>query len=120
MKIIYSVAFGIGSACVAAAGTIITPFFYISPTVREVFIITAFVIVVLGGLGSFLGTFFGVSHCRNRRISWRSSAPWLFEASAHLFHLYSHSSAQTERVVREEACLEMELERYFSFGSPLF
>jgi branched-chain amino acid transport system permease protein len=59
MKMIYSVAFGIGSACVAAAGTMITPFFYITPTVGLVFVITAFVIVVLGGLGSFWGAFFG-------------------------------------------------------------
>ncbi len=59
MKIIYSVAFGIGSACVAAAGTMITPFFYITPSVGLVFVITAFVIVVLGGLGSFWGAFFG-------------------------------------------------------------
>ena len=58
-KIIYSVAFGIGAACVAAAGTMITPFFYITPTVGMVFVITAFVIVVLGGLGSFWGAFFG-------------------------------------------------------------
>jgi branched-chain amino acid transport system permease protein len=59
MKIIYSAAFGIGSACVAAAGTMITPFFYITPTVGLVFVITAFVIVVLGGLGSFWGAFLG-------------------------------------------------------------
>ena len=59
LKMIYSLAFGIGSACVAAAGTMITPFFYIPPTVGLVFVITAFVIVVLGGLGSFWGAFFG-------------------------------------------------------------
>lgn len=59
MKLIYSLAFGIGSACVAAAGTMITPFFYITPTVGMVFVISAFVIVVLGGLGSFWGAFFG-------------------------------------------------------------
>ena len=59
MKIIYSIAFGIGSACVAAAGTMITPFFYITPGVGLVFVILAFVIVVLGGLGSFWGAFFG-------------------------------------------------------------
>jgi|APFre7841882630_1041343.scaffolds.fasta_scaffold03692_4 branched-chain amino acid transport system permease protein len=59
LKMIYSLAFGIGSACVAAAGTMITPFFYITPTVGLVFVITAFVIVVLGGLGSFWGAFFG-------------------------------------------------------------
>ena len=59
LKMIYSLAFGIGSACVAAAGTMITPFFYITPTVGLVFVVSAFVIVVLGGLGSFWGAFFG-------------------------------------------------------------
>jgi branched-chain amino acid transport system permease protein len=61
MKIIYSLAFGIGSACVAAAGTMITPFFYITPTVGMVFVITAFVIVVLGGLGSFGALIVGIA-----------------------------------------------------------
>ena len=59
LKRIYYVAFAIGSACVGAAGTIITPFFYVNPHVGGIFVMTAFVIVVLGGMGNFIGAFFG-------------------------------------------------------------
>jgi len=53
------IAFGIGAACVAAAGSIITPFFYTAPSVGFVFLLTAFIVVVIGGMGSFWGAFFG-------------------------------------------------------------
>lgn len=56
---IRGVAFGIGSACVAAAGALITPFFYIAPDVGESFNIMAFVVVVLGGMGNFIGALVG-------------------------------------------------------------
>ena len=56
---IRSVAFGIGSACVAVAGALITPFFYIAPDVGESFNIMAFVVVVLGGMGNFIGALLG-------------------------------------------------------------
>lgn len=56
---IRSVAFGIGSACVAVAGALITPFFYVAPDVGESFNIMAFVVVVLGGMGNFLGALLG-------------------------------------------------------------
>lgn len=55
----YLIAFGIGSACAGAAGSLVTPFFYISPFIGFVFVITAFVIVVFGGMGSFTGALFG-------------------------------------------------------------
>jgi branched-chain amino acid transport system permease protein len=56
---VHAVAFGLGSACVAAAGTMAVPFFYVSPEVGSTFVITAFVVVVLGGLGSFPGALLG-------------------------------------------------------------
>ena len=56
---IRSVAFGIGCACAAVAGALITPFFYIAPDVGESFNIMAFVVVVLGGMGNFLGALVG-------------------------------------------------------------
>ncbi len=54
-----AVAFGIGSAVVAVAGTLVTPFLYVAPDVGDVFNILAFVIVVLGGMGSFVGALLG-------------------------------------------------------------
>ena len=56
---IRAVAFGIGSACVAVAGALITPFFYVAPDVGESFNIMAFVVVVLGGMGNFMGALAG-------------------------------------------------------------
>jgi branched-chain amino acid transport system permease protein len=51
--------FGLGSACVAVAGALITPFFYVAPDVGESFNIMAFVVVVLGGMGNFVGALLG-------------------------------------------------------------
>jgi branched-chain amino acid transport system permease protein len=56
---IRAVAFGIGAACAAVAGALITPFFYVAPDVGESFNIMAFVVVVLGGMGNFVGALAG-------------------------------------------------------------
>lgn len=56
---ISGIAFGLGTALSAVAGTLITPFFYASPTVGNVFILKAFIVVVLGGLGNFAGALVG-------------------------------------------------------------
>lgn len=56
---IYALTFAIGSACVAIAGGLIAPFTSLTPTVGEQFTILAFVIVVLGGLGSVVGATVG-------------------------------------------------------------
>ena len=53
---IRAVAFGIGAGCVAVAGALVTPFFYVAPDVGESFNIMAFVVVVLGGMGNFVGS----------------------------------------------------------------
>ncbi|MBI4627203.1 MAG: branched-chain amino acid ABC transporter permease [Candidatus Rokubacteria bacterium] len=52
---IYSLAFGIGCACVGAAGSLVVPFYAVEPYVGGVFVITAFVVVVLGGMGNVTG-----------------------------------------------------------------
>lgn len=59
VKRIFWISFGIGSACVGAAGTLIAPFFPVDPHVGGLFVITAFVVVVLGGMGSFGGALLG-------------------------------------------------------------
>lgn len=53
------IAFGLGAALAAVAGSLITPFFYTSPTVGATFILKGFVVVVLGGLGNFIGALVG-------------------------------------------------------------
>ena len=56
---VYAMTFGIGSACVAVAGGLMAPFLSLTPSVGEQFTILAFVIVVLGGLGSVVGAMVG-------------------------------------------------------------
>lgn len=55
----YNIAFGLGIACVGLAGILMTPFFYIAPQVGLPFTLTAFVVAVLGGLGSLPGALIG-------------------------------------------------------------
>lgn len=51
-----SVAFGIGAALAAAAGALIAPIFSLAPDMGVLPNIHAFVIVILGGMGSVLGS----------------------------------------------------------------
>ncbi len=53
------IAFGAGVACAAVAGCVLTPIYYTFPTVGVDLIIIAFVVVVLGGLGSVVGALVG-------------------------------------------------------------
>lgn len=55
VKNINAVAFGIGTACAGVAGSLIVPFFFTSPAVGSVFLLRAFVVAILGGLGNFGG-----------------------------------------------------------------
>ena len=59
LNYIYFIAFGIGSACAGAAGTILSPMYYIFPQVGHLFLLLSFVIVILGGQGNFIGAFLG-------------------------------------------------------------
>lgn len=56
---IHAVVFGLGAACAGFAGALLTPFFYMAPDVGNVFLMTAFVVVVLGGMGRFEGALMG-------------------------------------------------------------
>jgi branched-chain amino acid transport system permease protein len=55
----YKVAFGIGIACVGAAGAMLIPIYYTFPTVGGLFVLIAFVVVILGGYNSLIGALVG-------------------------------------------------------------
>ncbi|MGC6485856.1 MAG: branched-chain amino acid ABC transporter permease [Candidatus Puniceispirillales bacterium] len=56
---IFAVTFGIGIACLGAAGCMLLPIFYVDPYTGNIFVIIAFTIVVLGGMGSIIGALLG-------------------------------------------------------------
>jgi len=56
---IYAVTFGLGTACVAIAACLLIPSYYVNPSAGNAFILVAFTIVVLGGMGSVLGALIG-------------------------------------------------------------
>jgi len=56
---IFAVSYAIGVASLGAAACLLLPTFYVSPQVGNVFVIIAFTIVVLGGMGSFVGALVG-------------------------------------------------------------
>ena len=56
---IYILTFGIGAACVGLAASLVAPLYPTQPTSGTYFVLIAFVVVVLGGLGSIGGAFLG-------------------------------------------------------------
>jgi len=56
---VYALTFGLGSACVAIAACLLIPTYYVNPTVGDAFVLVAFTIVVLGGMGSVPGALLG-------------------------------------------------------------
>ncbi len=56
---VYLISFSLGTAAAALAGAVIMPFSLVSPFVGHEFILKAFVIAVLGGLGSVAGALVG-------------------------------------------------------------
>lgn len=56
---LFTLCFAIGSALVGVGGVLLAPIYSVYPTVGEQFLLVAFVVVVLGGLGSLQGAVVG-------------------------------------------------------------
>ena len=56
---VYAVTFGLGAACVAIAACLLIPSYYVNPSAGNAFVLVAFTIVVLGGMGSVPGALVG-------------------------------------------------------------
>jgi branched-chain amino acid transport system permease protein len=54
-----SISFGLGAGLVAAAGTLLLPIYYLFPDIGGRFTTKAFIITILGGMGSTVGAIFG-------------------------------------------------------------
>ena len=59
VKWIYMLTFGIGAAVTAIGGVLLTPNYKLIPTIGQSYSVIAFVIVVLGTMGNFLGALLG-------------------------------------------------------------
>jgi branched-chain amino acid transport system permease protein len=59
VKHLYALTFGLGAACVGAAGCILLLIFDVTPAVGPAYTLLAFVIVITGGLGSMPGALIG-------------------------------------------------------------
>lgn len=56
---VFAMSFGIGIACLGIAACLLMPSYYVTPQVGHGFVLIAFTIVVLGGMGSFVGALIG-------------------------------------------------------------
>jgi len=56
---VYAVTFGLGTACLAVAACLLLPTYYVNPHAGNAFVLIAFTIVVLGGMGSVAGALLG-------------------------------------------------------------
>jgi len=56
---VYAMTFGLGTACVAIAACLLIPTYYVNPSAGNAFVLIAFTIVVLGGMGSVPGALIG-------------------------------------------------------------
>jgi branched-chain amino acid transport system permease protein len=56
---VVAMSFGIGLACLGAAACFLLPAYYVNPQVGSGFVLVAFTVVVLGGMGSFAGALLG-------------------------------------------------------------
>lgn len=59
VNFVYMIAFGLGTAFVGVAAGLLAPQYPVFPTVGSFFLLTTFVIVVLGGMGSLYGAVVG-------------------------------------------------------------
>jgi branched-chain amino acid transport system permease protein len=56
---VFAMSFAIGVGCLGIAACLLMPSYYVSPQVGHGFVLIAFTVVVLGGMGSFVGALIG-------------------------------------------------------------
>jgi branched-chain amino acid transport system permease protein len=56
---VYAMTFGLGTACLAIAACLLLPTYYVNPSAGNAFVLIAFTVLVLGGMGSVAGALVG-------------------------------------------------------------
>ena len=99
---IYAVTFGLGTACLAIAACLLMPTYYVNPRVGNAFVLVAFTIVVLGGMGSILGALIGglfIGVVESLCGLYLGESP---RADRHFPHLHPGAAAPPDRPVRSQ------------------
>ena len=94
---IYFFTFGLGTALVGIAGALLMPIYYVFPTVGGLFVLTAFVVVVLGGMGNLTGRVYRRAHHRPRGILQRFLRGHPAEGGGLFRHLHPGAPAEALR-----------------------
>ena len=99
---VFGVSFGLGIACLGVAACLLLPGYYVSPQVGGGFVLIAFTIVVLGGMGSFVGAMIGgliigVVEALSGLVPWREPG-----ADRHFPDLHRRSDPEADRPARSQ------------------
>jgi branched-subunit amino acid ABC-type transport system permease component len=97
---VYAMSFGIGLACLGAAACFLLPAYYVNPQVGGGFVLVAFTIVVLGGMGSFAGALLGGPADRRGRVAVRAVPGRVAGADRHLRDLHRGAAVPASGAVR--------------------
>ena len=97
---IYAVTFGLGTACLAIAACLLLPTYYVNPHAGNAFVLVAFTIVVLGGMGSVAGALDRRADHRRGRKPLRPLSRRIARPDRHLRHLHPGAAVPPERPVR--------------------
>ena len=97
---IYAVTFGLGTACLAIAACLLIPTYYVNPTAGNAFVLIAFTIVVLGGMGSVTGALARRPVRRRRREPVRALSRGIARPDRHFRDVHPGPAVPAERAVR--------------------
>jgi branched-chain amino acid transport system permease protein len=86
VKHLYALTFGLGAACVGAAGAMLVPIIDVTPSIGPAYTLLAFVIVITGGLGSMPGRASRRRADRRHRSAWRPAVHAVGQEHVRLRH----------------------------------
>ena len=103
VKRLYALTFGLGAACVGAAGTMMVLLIDATPMLGPSYTLLAFVIVITGGLGSMPGALLGRRADRRHRSAGRSAVHAVAQKHVRLRHSRPGAAVPAAGPPRQEA-----------------